>query len=79
MWCDVLKVIPAKWRGQFCRFVEEGEASDEFMAFLADSSECRHACERILRVDRATSQMIAAAMESEEESGSQHPLSLASH
>ena len=59
--CEVLKLVPAHWRGDFCQFVEEGEASKDFMEFLEQDSDCRRACEMVLRADRLTARLIAAA------------------
>lgn len=61
VWCESLKLVPAKWRGEFCRFVEEGEASDEFLAFLQQDVDCRRACEIVFRSDEELGRIIKAA------------------
>ena len=64
-WCEALKLVPARWRGEFCRFIEEGEAGDEFLAFLEQDAGCRRACEMVLRADDEMARLIRAAAEPE--------------
>jgi hypothetical protein len=50
-WQEALKLVPPCWRIEFARFLEEGEASDKFLAFLGQDADCRQACELVLRAD----------------------------
>jgi hypothetical protein len=68
-WCKALKLVAEEWRTEFCRFIEQGEASAEFMFFLEHDEKCRQACERILRADRGMAQAIAIAVEPEQACG----------
>jgi hypothetical protein len=61
-WCAAMKLVPEPWRMDFCRFIEEGEASDEFIAFLEQDQQCRNACEMVLRADQEMVQVIADAV-----------------
>ena len=62
MLCEALRLVPAEWRGEFCKFMEDGEASGPFLAFLEQDEACRRACEMVLRSDRPTARATAAAM-----------------
>ena len=64
-WCEVMKLVPACWRADFCRFIEEGEASDRFLAFLEEDERCRRACEMVLRADEAMVRLLAEAVPEE--------------
>jgi len=45
---DALALVDAKWARDFVSFVETGEASDEFIAFLDTSKECQRAVDMVL-------------------------------
>ena len=62
-WCAAMKVVPSRWRVEFCRFMERGEASEEFLAFLEQDVRCQEACELILRSDQAFSRALAPDLE----------------
>lgn len=53
-YCEALKLVPREWRGEFTRFVDEGEASAEFLAYLDTSDDCQQAIETVLRADADT-------------------------
>jgi hypothetical protein len=61
MFCEALKLVPRQWRGEFTRFVDEGEASAEFLAYLDQDGDCRQACEMVFRADNFTAEVLAAA------------------
>jgi hypothetical protein len=61
--CEALKLVPAQWRADFVKFVEDGEGSDKFLAFLEENADCRRACEQVLRADRAVLPILDLAME----------------
>lgn len=58
-YCEALRLVPVEWRGEFTRFLEEGEAGPAFLAFLEESEDCRRACEMVLRADE-TGALLAA-------------------
>ena len=43
-----LALIDSKWARDFVSFVETGEASDEFIAFLDTSKDCQRAVDMVL-------------------------------
>jgi hypothetical protein len=45
---DALALVDPKWARDFVSFVETGEASDEFIAFLDTSKECQRAVDMVL-------------------------------
>jgi hypothetical protein len=45
---DALALVDSKWAKDFVSFVETGEASDEFIAFLDTSKECQRAVDMVL-------------------------------
>ena len=45
---DALALVDGKWAKDFVSFVEKGEASDEFIAFLDTSKECQRAVDMVL-------------------------------
>ena len=48
---EALKKIPQEWHAEFITFIDTGEASKEFLAYLENSKECSDACEMVLRAD----------------------------
>jgi hypothetical protein len=60
---EAMKTVSAKWWAEFQRFVQCGEASEEFLAFLEQSEECRAACDAILEADDGMSAIIELAQE----------------
>jgi hypothetical protein len=62
--CEALKLVPAQWRAEFVRFIEEGECSQGFRRFLEQNADCRRACELVLRADHVTARLIKEAIES---------------
>lgn len=62
-WCDALRLVPARWRAAFCQFIDEGEASEDFLAYLAADENCRQACEIVLRADKEMTAVFAAIAE----------------
>ena len=40
---ELLKMIDGNWHGEFVRFVQEGEASDDFLAYLDANRDCQKA------------------------------------
>jgi hypothetical protein len=62
-WCAAMKLVPEEWRTEFCRFIEEGEASDGFILFLEQDEGCRKACEIVLRADREMTRIVALAVD----------------
>jgi hypothetical protein len=60
-WHQALKLVPARWRIDFVRFLEEGEANDDFLAFLVEDANCRQACELVLRADQEMAIIIASS------------------
>lgn len=44
---------------EFTRLVEEGEASDAFLALLDSDPDCRRACEMVLRADRDLPRLVS--------------------
>lgn len=48
-----LGLIDPRWARDFVSFVETGEASDEFIAFLDASKECQHAVDMVLEQESA--------------------------
>ena len=59
-WCAALKLVPARWRADFTQFIEDGEASEGFLDFLAQDADCRQACEMVLRADQDMAWLLAA-------------------
>lgn len=59
-WCAAMKLVPSRFRADFCRFIEEGEANDEFLKALERDPRCRQACEIMFRSDALFSQALAA-------------------
>jgi hypothetical protein len=59
-WCEALELVPMQWQADFIRFIEDGEASGEFFAFLESDAECRRACEMAFRADHAILRLINA-------------------
>lgn len=59
--CEALKYVPVEWRADFVRFTEDGEASDQFLAFLEQSADVRRACELVLDADRKTTRLFQRA------------------
>jgi hypothetical protein len=59
--CEALKSVPVRWRAEFIRLLEEGEAGGDFLSFLEQDEKCRLACEAVLRADEATAQLIRGA------------------
>jgi hypothetical protein len=59
-WCETLRLVPVQWRADFVRFIEEGEASQEFITFLEDNTDCRSACEQAFRADCTILQLLNA-------------------
>ena len=45
---DALALVDSKWARDFVSFVETGEASDEFIAFLDTSTDCQRAVDMVL-------------------------------
>ena len=45
---DALALVDPKWARDFVSFVETGEASDEFIAFLDTNKECQRAVDMVL-------------------------------
>ncbi len=66
-WCAAMKLVPEEWRMEFCRFIEDGDASAEFIVFLEQDRQCRRACEMVLRADVEMAQLIGYVVESERE------------
>src|SRR5689334_7329140 len=62
-WCEALNMVPEEWRTEFCRFVEDGDASEHFIAFLQQDAACRRACEIVLRADQQMARVISMAIE----------------
>ena len=58
---DALNLVPMMWIPEFTRFVEEGEASDEFMDFFRDDANCQRAFETILKSDRFVAELVRLA------------------
>lgn len=59
----VLNAVPAKWRPEFRLFVQYGEASDAFFAFLERNTEVLAACEEILNADEGMRLIVRSAIE----------------
>lgn len=59
--CEALKYVPVQWRADFVRFTEDGEASDQFLAFLEQSADVRRACEMVLDADFKTTRLLQRA------------------
>jgi hypothetical protein len=68
-WCETLRLVPVRWRADFVRFVEEGEASEEFIALLEHNTDCRTACEQAFRADCMIVQLLNALGEEYEPDG----------
>ena len=45
---DALALVDPKWARDFVSFVQTGDASDEFIAFLDTSKECQRAVDMVL-------------------------------
>lgn len=61
---SMLNLVPLRWWTEFKRFVEEGEASAEFLVFFETSDGCQRAIEMILRDDPIMNALVAAIKES---------------
>ena len=59
-WCEAFKLVPRHLRMEFMRFIEEGEASEDFLSLLGSSPEYRQACELVFRADTDMAAVIAA-------------------
>jgi hypothetical protein len=71
--CEALQFVPVRWLADFVQFVEEGEASDEFLAFLECNAECVRACEIVLRADNPISWVLEVCAEPSEQKEADTP------
>lgn len=55
---EALKLISPEWRGDFVTFIETGEGSPEFLAYLNQSPAAQQACDLVLRGDRLLSEAL---------------------
>jgi hypothetical protein len=51
---EILGHIPSRWQGEFVEFVQSGEASDRFLAFLDSSDEAQAAVEQAFTAQAST-------------------------
>jgi hypothetical protein len=64
---SMLKHVPLRWWPDFKRFVQEGEASAEFLEFYEGDQACQRAFEMVLRRDPIMKALEAALKEIPEE------------
>ena len=50
---DVTDTIDPQHREEFCRFIENGEASEDFLAYMDESEECQRAIEQVFAREAA--------------------------
>jgi len=60
---EILERIPPRWQGQFVEFVQSGEASDEFLAFLDSSREGQAAVEQAFTAQASTLESFAKKLQ----------------
>ena len=48
LFSDLLPQIDPKWHGAFVRFIETGDATEDFRAYLNSDKSCQHAMEQLL-------------------------------
>lgn len=65
-WREALNRIPSKWIAEFTSLVEDGQASDEFLAFFEANVDCQRAFEQVLRSD-AVSRKLAHLFDEEDQ------------
>jgi hypothetical protein len=68
---DALKLVEPKWAGVFKRFVQTGDASDEFFAFLDSSANCQRAVDMVLERKSRGLERVSDLLRSEELSSRQ--------
>ena len=59
-WNEAIRLIPMKWRAEFCCFMDDGKASPEFLRFLDSSPNAQKACELICRNDEFMRQVLSS-------------------
>lgn len=59
---EVLQNVDPRWHEQFVRFVDSGEASDEFLQFLDTDEPCQQAVETAFQVQAAGVAKAVAAL-----------------
>jgi hypothetical protein len=64
--CEAMRAVPTQWQAEFVRFVEEGEGSDEFIAFLEHDAPARSACEMALQNDTTILCILDASAETDD-------------
>jgi hypothetical protein len=48
LFSDLLPQIDPKWHGAFVRFIETGDATEDFRAYLNSDKSCQNAMEQLL-------------------------------
>lgn len=56
---SMLDLVPLRWWTEFKRFVQEGEASNEFLEFYETSEACQKAFDLVLRQDPVMKALLA--------------------
>lgn len=44
---DLAHLVDPRWHEEFLKFVDSGDASDEFLDYLEDSEDCRKAMDMV--------------------------------
>ncbi len=66
---ECLALVDKKWAKEFVSFVESGDASDEFFAFLDSNADCQRAVDMVLRNESQGLERVAQFLRSEASPG----------